>query len=66
MQRSGAGEEGRPLHVFRHTYATVKNERGVDVFQLQEWLGHKDPKTTMRYVHMRRDRSKKLQEATSL
>lgn len=53
-------------HVFRHTYATVKNERGVDVFQLQEWLGHKDPKTTMRYVHMRRDRSKKLQEATSL
>lgn len=53
-------------HIFRHTYASKKAERNIDVFQLQAWLGHKDPKTTMRYVHLSRDAAKKLQEATSL
>ena len=53
-------------HIFRHTYASKKAERNINVFQLQAWLGHKDPKTTMRYVHLSRDAAKKLQEATSL
>lgn len=53
-------------HIFRHTYASKKAERNINVFQLQQWLGHKDPKTTMRYVHLSRDAAKRLQEATSL
>lgn len=53
-------------HIFRHTYASHKAASNINVFQLQAWLGHKDPKTTMRYVHLRRDLAKKLQEQTSL
>jgi integrase/recombinase XerD len=38
------------LHRFRKTCATRWNEAGIDTFALQEWLGHKDPATTRRYV----------------
>jgi site-specific recombinase XerD len=53
-------------HISRHTYASHRAERNINVFQLQAWLGHKDPKTTMRYVHISRAAANKLQEATSL
>ena len=64
-QAAGLEKDISP-HIFRHTYASKKAERNINVFQLQAWLGHKDPKTTMRYVHLSRDAAKKIQEATSL
>jgi integrase/recombinase XerD len=53
-------------HIFRHTFASVKAERGVSPYQLQRWLGHKDIKTTQIYVHMSKEYGKKAMEATSL
>jgi integrase/recombinase XerC len=53
-------------HSLRHTFASYKAERGVSVFQLQEWLGHEHINTTQIYVHSRRQQAKKVMEATSL
>lgn len=41
-------------HCFRHTYATILYEAGVDVLTAQRWLGHADAQTTMNiYTHLR-------------
>jgi integrase/recombinase XerD len=62
-----AGIEKRvSAHIFRHTFASVKAEKGVSPYQLQAWLGHKDIKTTQIYVHMSKEYAKKAMEATSL
>lgn len=54
-------------HIFRHTFASVKAESGkVSPFQLQQWLGHKDIKTTQIYVHMSKEYGRKAMEGTSL
>jgi integrase/recombinase XerC len=54
-------------HIFRHTFASMKAESGrVSPYQLQQWLGHKDLKTTQIYVHMSEEYAKKAMEATSL
>jgi integrase/recombinase XerD len=62
-----AGIEKRvSAHIFRHTFASVKAEKGVSPYRLQAWLGHKDIKTTQIYVHMSKEYAKKAMEATSL
>jgi integrase/recombinase XerD len=38
------------LHKFRHTFATMHLQSGVDILTVSSWLGHKDIKTTMRYL----------------
>ena len=38
------------LHKFRHTFATMHLQSGVDIITVSSWLGHKDIKTTMRYL----------------
>jgi len=54
-------------HIFRHTFASMKVESGkVSPYQLQQWLGHRDIKTTQIYVHLSKEYSKKAMEATSL
>ena len=40
------------LHSLRHTALTRYGQAGMDVFALKEIAGHKDIKTTMRYVHV--------------
>lgn len=38
------------LHKFRHTYATNHLRDGVDIRTVQQWLGHRDIKSTMVYL----------------
>ena len=40
------------LHTLRHCYATHLLESGVDVYSLQQWLGHQHVDTTARYLHL--------------
>jgi site-specific recombinase XerD len=46
-------------HVLRHTYATLARDAGVPLDDVQDGLGHADPRTTRRYDHggVRLDRS---------
>jgi site-specific recombinase XerD len=53
-------------HSLRHTFATHKAERGVSPYVLREWLGHARLDTTQIYVHLARQNTKKVMEATSL
>jgi site-specific recombinase XerD len=53
-------------HTLRHTFATYKAEKGVSVYQLQQWLGHANLNTTQIYVHLGKQNAKKIMQDTSL
>ncbi len=42
------------IHGLRHAWATHLLEAGVDLYSLQQWLGHRHVSTTTRYLHLAR------------
>ncbi len=66
LARAAGIEKTVSPHIFRHTFASVKAERGVSPYLLRDVLGHKDIKTTQIYVHMSDEYKRKVMEATSL
>jgi len=49
--RAGITGKRRGIHTGRHTHATYSLAAGEYLGNLQERLGHADPRTTMEYVH---------------
>jgi site-specific recombinase XerD len=49
--RAGITKQGG-IHGLRHAYATHLLEAGVDLYSLQQWLGHGHISTTTRYLHL--------------
>ncbi|MGH3926362.1 MAG: tyrosine-type recombinase/integrase, partial [Pseudonocardiaceae bacterium] len=43
------------VHTLRHSYATHLLEAGVALQLIQEYLGHKSPRTTTLYTHLTRE-----------
>ncbi len=44
-----------PVHTLRHCFATHPLLNGVDIRQIQEYLGHANVETTMIYTHIVKD-----------
>jgi site-specific recombinase XerD len=48
----GAGLDGVPSHTSRHTFTTRLLQRGANLREVQELLGHASPTTTATYTHI--------------
>ena len=53
LRRQGLGDYR--LHDLRHTFASLKAQEGLSLFQLKELLGHSQIKATMIYAHLTED-----------
>ncbi len=60
--REKAGLPRLRIHDLRHQYASFLVNSGRTLFEVQQILGHSDPKVTMRYSHLS---SKALQDAAN-
>lgn len=60
-KRPGRIRENVNLQMLRHSYATHLLEAGIDLWYIQELLGHKSPKTTQIYTHVSREALGRIQ-----
>lgn len=61
--RAKAGIENLRVHDLRHSFASFLVNGGRSLYEVQQILGHSDPKVTMRYAHLS---TKALQEAANV
>lgn len=59
--RAGLPPEKRHFHCLRHTAGTHLGEKA-DLVEVQDWLGHRDPRSTMKYLKVRNKRRTELGE----
>jgi site-specific recombinase XerD len=56
VKKAGINKQAT-VHSLRHSFATHMLMRGVNICQVQEYLGRKNVETTMIYTHVIRDMS---------
>ncbi len=61
--REKAGIQSLRIHDLRHSFASFLVNGGRSLYEVQQILGHSDPKVTMRYAHLS---TKALQEAANV
>lgn len=69
MKRLGASARIKKAvhpHVLRHSFATHLHNRGVDLRDLQEMLGHENIRTTQIYTHVATSRMVRVYRAANL
>jgi len=59
-KRAGLNPDEFWLHRFRATFATWHLWAGVDLRTVQQWLGHSDMESTMRYLKPSREEKTRL------
>jgi site-specific recombinase XerD len=52
VDESGWAKRGISTHTLRHCYATHLLEAGVNLRQIQKYLGHKSLQSTTIYLHL--------------
>ncbi|MCP4826891.1 MAG: tyrosine-type recombinase/integrase, partial [Shimia sp.] len=55
-KRKAAITKSGAIHLLRHSWATHMLEAGTDLVDIQRLMGHRSPRTTMRYLHIAQDR----------
>ena len=50
--RVESGLDDVTLHDARHSYASVAMKQGETVVTIGKLLGHKNPETTLKYIHL--------------
>lgn len=63
MAQLGIKKEKMGMHLLRHTHASYFYSKTKDPVLLQERLGHSDPQTTRRYIHLEDEKVKKSVDA---
>ena len=60
MQKTGWYKKNVSVHSLRHSFATQLLEQGTDIHIVQRLLGHKSLRTTMVYLHLKKDSFSKV------